>query len=151
MTPQLQSMKEFVMSFIQNSVFATLFAIGLFGASNGFAAQIQSHGSCLPAYALCGNNDGACCSGDCQAVRGDNNNYCAPGGYDDDYGRNECRSDWDCGGRGWSCDWGQCNYRGDGGGWGSCLPSGALCGNDSSACCSRNCVAVRGEDNNYCQ
>lgn len=33
-------------------------------------------GSCLKRGQLCGNNDSACCSGDCVQVDGSNNNFC---------------------------------------------------------------------------
>ncbi|MES2770308.1 MAG: hypothetical protein V4596_14290 [Bdellovibrionota bacterium] len=131
--------------------------------------------SCKQGGQLCGNSDSACCSGNCIQVPGNNNNYCAAGhsggtnscyydsdcrpGYDCRYGRceyagfgggsNSCYYDSDCR-PGYDCRYGRCEYAGFGGG-NSCSPSGALCGNSDSACCSGDCIQVAGNNNNYCR
>jgi hypothetical protein len=51
--------------------------------------------------------------------------------------------------RGYECRGGRCYRYGD-----RCLPSGASCGSASSGrdrCCSRECVQVPGDNNNYCR
>jgi hypothetical protein len=118
-----------------NSFLLTVFALVLI-SSGAFA--------CLSGGHLCGTSDSACCSGDCVQVDGNNNNYCAP---DDHHGSNQCNWNSDCG-YGYECHFGQCQQQNH---WGSCKPSGSLCGSSDSSCCSGDCVQVNGSNNNYCR
>jgi len=123
-----------------HSLLAATFLVMLMGATNA-----QAWGGC--------DSDRDCRWNEhCVKVPGKNNNYCAKNGYDW-----SCQSDYDCR-RDEHCvqvpgpnnNYCAKNHGGGHGGYG-CLQSGASCGNNDSACCSRNCVDVPGKNNNYCQ